>query len=167
MRALVVLVLTALLLASCSQAPDTVKIKAEVQSLLDKSAADMTAGVIDTTMAQYADDPYSLPNNGPLLHGKAAIKDYFAKMMAMGMTFKSVKFTNVDVTAAGKYVHDIGTYEMAMEMPGMGSMTDKGKYVTIYERGSDGKLKIKYETWNNDTMPPMPEPAKTEPEMKK
>ncbi len=167
MRALIVLVLTALLLASCSQAPDTVKIKAEVQSLLDKSAADMTAGVIDTTMGQYADDPYSLPNNGPLLHGKPAIKEFFGKMMGMGMKFKDVKFTNVDVTAAGKYVHDVGMYEMTMEIPGMGAMTDKGKYINIYERGADGKLKIKYETWNTDTEPPMPAPAKMEPEMKK
>jgi len=159
MRALVVLVLAALLLASCTQqTPDTAKIKTEVQALLDKSAAEMSSGVIDTTMAQYADDPYSLPNNGPLLHGKAAIKEYFGKMMAMGMKFKAVKFTNLDVTAAGKYVNDIGTYEMTMEIPGMGTMNDKGKYVTIYERAADGKLKIKYETWNNDTMPSMPEP---------
>jgi ketosteroid isomerase-like protein len=158
MRALVILALTAVLFASCSQAPDTTKIKAEVQALLDKNAAEMTSGVIDTTMAQYADDPYSLPNNGPLLHGKPAIREFFGKMMAMGMKFTTVKFTNVDVTAAGKYVHDIGTYEMTMEMPGMGPMTDKGKYITIYERGADGKLKVKYETWNNDTMPQMPEP---------
>jgi ketosteroid isomerase-like protein len=158
MRALVVLLFTALLLASCSQAPDNAKIKSEVEALLAKAAAEMTAGTMDTTMAQYADDPWSLPNNGPMLHGKAAIKEYYGKMMQMGIKFSAVKFTNAEVSAAGKYVHDIGTYEMTMEMPAMGSMTDKGKYITIYERGADGKLKIKYETWNTDTMPPMPEP---------
>jgi ketosteroid isomerase-like protein len=159
MRVLVLLTLTALLVASCSQPPDHAKIKTEVESILAKATADMVAGTIDTTMSQYADDPYSLPNNGPLLHGKAAIKEYFSKMMAMGMKFKEVKFTNIEVTAGGTYVNDIGTYEMVMEIPGMGSMTDKGKYITIYERAADGKLKIKYETWNNDTMPPMPEAA--------
>jgi ketosteroid isomerase-like protein len=159
MRALVILVLTSLLIASCSQAPDNAKIKAEVEALLAKAAADMTGGTIDTTMSQYADDPWSLPNNGPMLHGKAALKEYYGKMMQMGITFSSVKFTNVDVSAAGKFVNDVGTYEMTMEIPGMGSMTDKGKYITVYERGADGALKIKYETWNTDTMPPMPEPA--------
>lgn len=166
MRTLVLLTLTALLVASCSQTPDNTKIKAEVEALLAKAAADMTAGTIDTTMSQYADDPYSLPNNDPMLHGKAAIKEYFGRMMAMGIKFTSVKFTNVDVSAAGKYVHDIGTYEMTMDIPGMGSMTDKGKYMTVYERGADGKLLIKYETWNTDTMPPTPEPAPAGAEMK-
>lgn len=159
MRILVLLTLTALLVASCSQAPDNTKIKAEIDAFLAKSAADMVAGTMDTTLAQYADDPYSLPNNGPLLHGKAEIKDYFGKMMAMGIKFTNVKFTSIDVNAGGKYVYDVGTYEMTMDIPGMGSMTDKGKYINIYERGADGKLKIKAETWNNDTMPQMPEPA--------
>ena len=161
MRALAVLTLTALLLASCSQAPDTTKIKAEVNAYLAKAAADMTAGTMDTTMSQYADDPYSLPNNGPLLHGKAQIKDFFGKMMAMGMKFTKVTFTSLDVNAGGKYIYDVGTYEMTMEIPGMGTTTDKGKYINIYERGTDGKLKIKAETWNNDTMPPMTEPPQT------
>ncbi len=162
MRTLVLLTLTALLVASCSQEPDHTKIKAEIDSFLAKAASDMTAGTMDTTMAQYADDPYSLPNNGPMLHGKAAIKEFFGQMMAMGIKFTSVKFTSVDVNAGGKYVYDVGTYEMTMDIPGMGSMTDKGKYINIYERGADGTLKIKAETWNNDTMPQMPEPAPAE-----
>lgn len=159
MRVLALLTLTALLIASCSQEPDHAKVKGEIDAFLAKSAADMMAGTMDTTMAQYADDPYSLPNNGPMLHGKAEIKDFFGKMMSMGMKFTNVKFTSVDVSAGGKYVYDIGTYDMTMEIPGMGTMTDKGKYINIYERGADGKLKIKAETWNNDTMPQMPEPA--------
>lgn len=159
MRILVLLTLTALLLASCEQAPDNTKVKAEIDAFLVKSAADMVAGTMDTTLAQYADDPYSLPNNGPMLHGKAEIKAFFGQMMAMGIKFTNVKFTSVDVNAGGKYVYDVGTYEMTMDVPGMGSMTDKGKYINIYERGADGKLKIKAETWNNDTMPQMPEPA--------
>jgi ketosteroid isomerase-like protein len=166
MRALILLAFTALLLASCSPAPDHAKVKAEIDAFLAKSAADMTAGTMDTTLAQYADDPYSLPNNGPMLHGKAAIKQYFGQMMTMGIKFTSVKFTSVDVTADGKYVYDIGTYEMTMDVPGMGSTMDKGKYINIYERGADGKLKIKAETWNNDTMPPMPPPAGAAPEKK-
>ncbi|MBK7259316.1 MAG: hypothetical protein IPI01_16225 [Ignavibacteriae bacterium] len=159
MRALALLTLTALLVASCSQEPDHTKIKAEVDAFLAQATADMIAGTIDTTMTQYVDAPFSLPNNGPLLRSKAEIKDFFGQMMSMGMKFTSVKFTSIDVSAGGKYVYDIGTYEMTMEMPGMGTMTDKGKYINIYERGADGKLRIKAETWNNDTMPPMPEPA--------
>ena len=32
-------------------------------------------------------------------------------------------------------------------------ITDEGKYLTIYERDAEGKLKIKVETWNSDHDP--------------
>jgi ketosteroid isomerase-like protein len=162
MRTLLILSLSAVLYASCAKPvppPDLPKIRAEVEALVAKSAADMLAGTIDTTLAQYAADPISLPNNGPMLRGKAAIKDYYGKMMSMGMTFSDVKFTTVDVSASGQYVYEVGTYAMTMNIPNMGSMTDQGKYLTVYEREGDGKLKIKVETWNTDVMPPMTEPA--------
>jgi hypothetical protein len=32
-------------------------------------------------------------------------------------------------------------------------ISDKGKYLTIYERDANGSLKIKVETWNTDLNP--------------
>ena len=145
-----------LLLASCSAPPaDVAKIRKEVEGLGEKSSKDMMAGIYDTTLSQYADDAVSMPNNGPLLRGKPAIKAYFTQMMN-GLKFSSVNFTTTDVFAGGPYIYEIGTYAMTMTIPSMPEMSDKGKYITVYERGKDGKLKIKAETWNTDTMPPMP-----------
>lgn len=161
MRTLLVLSLSAVLFASCAKPvppPDLTKIRAEVEALVAKSAADMVGGTMDTTLAQYASDAISMPNNGPMLRGKAAIKDYYGKMMSMGMTFSDVKFTTVEVSAGGQYVYEVGTYAMTMNMPNMGSMTDQGKYLTVYEREGEGSLKIKVETWNTDVMPPTMEP---------
>ena len=61
--------------------------------------------------------PVSMPNNGPMLKGKEAIKAYYGQMMAMGMKFSDVKFTTVDVSAGGQYVYEIGTYAMTMQYP--------------------------------------------------
>jgi ketosteroid isomerase-like protein len=161
MRTLLVLSLSAVLLASCAKPVppiDIAKVRTEVEALAAKSAADMNAGTMDTTLSQYAADPISLPNNGPMLKGKAAIKEYFGKMATMGMTFSDVKLITVDVSAGGQYVYEVGTYVMTINIPNMGAMTDHGKYLTVYERAADGKLKIKVETWNTDVMPPMPEP---------
>jgi len=159
MRTLIVLSLCCLVLASCSApAPDMTKAREEVGALLEKSEKDMMAGTFDSTMAMYTDDAMSLPNNGPLLKGKAAIKSYYAQMMTMGMKFTSVDFTSVDIAAGGPYVYDVGTYVMTFEMPGMPSFTDKGKYITVYERAADGSLKVKAETWNTDTEMPMGPP---------
>lgn len=157
MKTILVTAACCVFLASCAPpAPDMEKVRADVQALLEKSEREMVAGTMDTTMSQYADDPLSLPNNGPLLRGKAAIRDYYSQMMAMGAKFTDVDFTTVEVMAGGQYVSDVGTYTMTIQIPGMPDIMDKGKYMTVYERMADGSLKIKAETWNTDSPPPMP-----------
>jgi ketosteroid isomerase-like protein len=159
LKTVLVVAICGLLLASCSPPPpDVAKIRKEVEDLVQNSARDMVTGKMDSTLSQYADDPVSMPNNGPMLKGKPAIKAYFSQMMN-GLKFKSVTFTTTDVFVGGPYIYEIGTYAMTMTMGTMPEMSDKGKYLTVYERGKDGKLKIKAETWNTDTMPPMPEKA--------
>jgi len=156
MRTLLAVVLCSLLLASCSTpAPDLTKVRQEVEALIDKAEKDMVSGTMDTTMSQYADDAFSLPNNGPMLRGKEAIKNYFRQMMSTGVKFTDVNFTTVDVSAAGPYVYEVGTYTMTIQIPAMKDIADQGKYLTVYERAADGSLKIKAETWNTDVQPPM------------
>ena len=159
MKRILVVALGSLLLASCSPPPpDAAKIRKEVEGLVQKSAKDMVAGITDTTLSQYMDDAVSMPNNGPLLRGKPAIKGYFQQMMN-GVKFSSVNFTTTDVFVGGPYIYEIGTYGMTMTIPNMPEISDKGKYITVYERGKDGLLKIKAETWNTNAPPPMSVPA--------
>jgi ketosteroid isomerase-like protein len=132
-------------------------LRKQVDEMMQKAEKDMTSGVMDTTLSQYADDPISMPNNGPMLKGKAAIREYYGKMMSMGMKFTMVKFNTQEVFAGGKYAYEVGTYAMTMQMANMPEMKEDGKYLNVYEIGTDGKLKIKAETWNSNTMPPMPE----------
>jgi ketosteroid isomerase-like protein len=160
MKTLLVLSLGCLVLASCSApAPDIAKARQEVVAFNDKVEKEMVAGIVDTTMSQYTDDAVSMPNNGPMLKGKAAIKEYFSKMMSMGVKFTAVDFTNTDLAAGGPYVYDIGTYAMTFQIRGMPEFTDHGKYMTIFERVADGSLKIKAETWNTNTEMPMHAPG--------
>jgi ketosteroid isomerase-like protein len=151
------LVLLALVVVSCAPPPpDVAALRKQIDEMLTKGEKDMVAGTMDTTMTQYADDAVSMPNNGPMLKGKTAIKEYYAKSMAMGIKFTKVDFVTKDVQVGGKYVYELGTYTMTMQIPAMREMTDEGKYLTVYEIGADGKLMIKVETWNTNAMPPMP-----------
>jgi ketosteroid isomerase-like protein len=161
MRALLVLTLSAVFLASCAKPvppPDIAKIRAEVEKITAQAAVELNSGAMDTTMSHYTDDAVSMPNNGPMLKGKAAIKANFGQMTAMGVKLSNVNFTTTDVSAGGPYVYEIGTYSMTVTIPNMPEMPDHGKYLTVYERVADGSLKIKVETWNTDVMPAMPEP---------
>ena len=150
-------VLLALAIVSCAPPPpDVASLRKQIDALLEKGEKDMLANTIDTTLAQYADDAVSLPNNGPMLKGKAAIKEYYAKAMALGIKFTKVDSITQDVQVGGNYVYEVGTYTMTMQIPAMREMTEEGKYLTVYEIGTDGKLKIKVETWNGNATPPMP-----------
>ena len=152
-----IVLLCCLFVASCAPPPpDMTQVRKDIEAINVKAEKDMLAGTMDTTMAQYADDPISMPNNGPLLKGKSAIKEYYSKMMGTGFKFLKVHFMTDNVMAGGPYFFEVGTYTMTMQMGTMPEMSDEGKYLTVYERGADGKLKIKVETWNTNKMPPMP-----------
>ena len=54
----------------------------------------------------------------------------------------------------GGLAYEIGTYEVSLPLPGMKMpMADNCKYLTIWEMGKDGSLKIKIEIWNTDVNP--------------
>ena len=164
MKTVLTLVLGALVLASCAPPPpDVATVRKTIEAMVDKAEKDIMAGTPDTTMEIYTDDAISMPNNGPLLKGKEAIKEYYRKSMEMGWKFPKVDFVTIDVQVGGSYAYELGTYSMTMEKEGMPAMTDEGKYVTIWELGKDGKWRTKVETWNTNTempMPPPPEPEK-------
>jgi ketosteroid isomerase-like protein len=161
MKTVLSLFLASIMLVSCTPPPpDVAEVRKTLEAMSEKSEKDMMAGIMDTTMANYTDDAVSMPNNGPMLKGKQALKQYYVQMMGMGMKFPKVDFVTADVMVGGMYAYEVGTYTMTMEMVGMPQMTDEGKYLTVYERGADGKWRIKVETWNTNMPMAMPEPPK-------
>lgn len=149
--------LCALVLCSCVPAKqDVAQVRKTIEAMTQKSAKDMLAGVTDTTLSQYTDDAVSMPNNGPLLRGKKAMKEYYGAMLTMGVKFLSVNFTTTDVIVNGPLACELGTYTMTFQIPGTGETTEVGKYMTLYEQASDGAWKIKADTWNTNVAPPAP-----------
>jgi ketosteroid isomerase-like protein len=142
---------------SCAPpAPDVAQVRKTIEGMTAQMQQEMETGTMDTTMARYVENPISMPNFGPMLTGRTAIKDYFRRMQAMGMTMKDVDFTVTDVQVGGPYAYEVGTYKMTVTMPGMGEIPDEGKYLTVWEKVPDGSWKIKIETWNTNMQPPMP-----------
>jgi ketosteroid isomerase-like protein len=157
MKKLIPFLLLGLVLVSCAPPPpDVASVRKTIEAMTEKTEKEMVAGVWDTTMATYTDDAVSMPNFEPMSKGKAAIKEQYRRMMGMGLKFTKVDFTTTDVQVSGEYAYELGTYTMTFEMPPMGQMSDEGKYVTVYQRGSDGSWKIKVETWNTNKQPTMP-----------
>ncbi len=126
----------------------------EVSDLGDALTKAMLEDDIDFMLGMYAPDAISLPNYGPRMQGIEAFRQHHAQMAAAGMEIHSFSSEPTEVWPAGDHVIEIGTFEINLTVPGMPEpVTDKGKYMTVYVRDADGKLKIKAETWNTDMNP--------------
>jgi ketosteroid isomerase-like protein len=131
---------------------------AELRKAIETASADLIKATIaddwETVFAYYTDDALSMPNYDGMLEGKPAIMDYYQGMRANGVQFESMDFAPRDLWACDDHVYETGTFEISLRVPGMvDSVTDQGKYVTVWRKDAAGDLKIKAEIWNTDQNP--------------
>lgn len=154
-------VVLALLLVSCAPPPDTAGLKKAVEEYTVATKDGMMNGNSDKALAFYEDNAMEMAPNMAMAKGKAAIKEFNDQMMKGGMKITAVTFTPIEIEAGGNMGHVIGTYDMTVNVPQMGDVKDKGKYITIWAQGADKKWKVRAETWNSDMpVPSMEPPAK-------
>ena len=128
--------------------------KAQIEKLNKEMVQNLLEGNTEKSLSMYAEDAISMPSYEPMSEGLDEIKESHEKMQSSGMKFDSFVPTIVKVLPGENLITEIGTYKVSMSMPGMEqAMEDQGKYVTIWEKQSDGSLKIKIETWNSDVDP--------------
>src|SRR5213082_1477667 len=135
--------------------------KAE-QALRDADAAwSKAAGSkdLDKTVSYYSDDATVLPPNAAAATTKEAIRKIWQDMLASPSFVISWKATKVEVAKSGDLGFVSGTYELTMNDASGKPVTDKGKYVEVWERQADGKWKCGTDTWNSDLPATTPPPA--------
>lgn len=125
----------------------------EVKALGDALTKAMLENDVDFLLGTYAEDAISLPNYGPRMQGMEAFKQHHEMMAGAGLKVRSFESEPTEVWECGDQVIEIGTFEIALDMPGMPNITDEGKYLTVYVRDEAGALKIKAEIWNTDHNP--------------
>ncbi len=103
----------------------------------------------------YAEDAVICPQGGPMVTGKENIEAFFKEMSSM---MKEMSFASTKFDASGDIAYEVGTYTGVWDMPGMGSVEDKGKYVSVWKRQADGAWKIVIDIFNTDLSM---EPAET------
>jgi ketosteroid isomerase-like protein len=139
----------ALAAVAVSLAGDT---KAE-QALRDADAAWSKAAEskdLDKTVSYYSADAIVLPPNAPIATTKEAIKKIWQDMLATPGFVITWKATKVEVAKSGDLGFVSGTYELTMNDASGKPVTDKGKYVEVWEKKADGKWKCGTDTWNSD-----------------
>lgn len=128
---------------------DMVKIKAEIVALEGKWNSYNNARDLNRLLELYADDAVQLPNNQPMLIGKAAIQkndevsfiNRAKGQMEIGQT--------VDVIGDENLVTEIGK---ATQTDSTGKVISIGKYMIVWKK-INGKYLIIREMWNDDLKP--------------
>ncbi len=146
----------ALSLSACaSEAPDDMAVDPEGERAAASAAMDAVyqrftaayaAGEPDSVVALYTDAPLYLPARAPdVLEGRAALRAQFgflADLAAAGSTPR-IEFESVDRGASGDVGFDVGYYLLRVESPdGELGPLSRGKFVTVWLRGADGRWRI-------------------------
>jgi len=95
------------------------------------------------------------PNHAPLVGRDAAV--------AFVKTFPKLTQFNVnidEITGGGGTAYCRGTYSLTFQMPDGKSSTEKGSFLEIHKRQSDGTWPYARLMWHSDAAPPEPAPSK-------
>jgi len=136
----------------------------QTQTVADTRAADETtlrnldadwskaAGAkdINKTVSYYSDDALVMPSNSPVLQGKAAARAMWQAMFSTPGFGGGWKATKVDVARSGDVGYVTGTYEINETDASGKQKTDKGKYLTVWKKQTDGNWKCVADMFNTD-----------------
>lgn len=127
--------------------PDLAQIRTEIQAIENAWAAAINAKDVNAIMGLYADDAVSLPDDAPMLVGKAAIQKYQDEQRAKSPAGQVVSFETLDVYGDGITVTEVGK---ETTKDASGKVVHTGKYMAVFEK-RDGKYLCIREIYNDDS----------------
>ena len=116
---------------------------------------------IDKTVSFYSDDALVMPSNSPVLQGKAAAREMWQSMFSMPGFGGGWKATKVEVAQSGDLAYVTGTYEINETDASGKPKTDKGKYLEVWKKQTDGSWKCVADMFNTSLPAAAPATADT------
>src|SRR5881392_3000425 len=141
--------------AGTAAAADT-KIEQALRDLDAKWSAAAGAKDVDKTVSYYSEDAVVMPPNAPSAKTRETIRSAWKEMLTSPGAAISWKATKVEVAKAGDLAYVSGTYEQLMTDASGNPAKDRGKYVEIFKKQTDGTWKVIVDIWNSDLPAPAP-----------
>jgi ketosteroid isomerase-like protein len=113
---------------------------------------------IEQTIGYYSADAIVLPPNATSAATKEAIRDGWKEMFASPGFVISWQPTRVQVAKSGGMAWVSGTYELTMNDANGKPSNDRGKYLEVWEKQTDGNWKCTADMWNSSLPPSSPAP---------
>ncbi len=153
MKTLFSIIATLLVLAvsGCAPQVDVEADKAAIRDLSDVQWLNAEqAKDVDTVLSFFADDASSFPPNASIVTGIEAIRARLSEEYSGPRFAISWQTTKVEVSRSGDLAYSHGTHEVTVNDPEGNPVTDKGKWVTVWEKQPDGTWKVVVDIWNTD-----------------
>jgi uncharacterized protein (TIGR02246 family) len=151
-RTVLMLALASFCCAGCQKEPTDTRALDE-RAIREADGATLKAAQandVDGAVANYADDASWLPPNSSLVHGKAAIRAEWAKLIGSPGFTIDWQINQLEVARAGDLAYTIYTYQMTLDGANGKPITDQGKDMAVWKKQSDGAWKMVADTFNSD-----------------
>jgi ketosteroid isomerase-like protein len=113
---------------------------------------------VEQTIAFYSDDAIVFPPNAASAATKEAIRNGWKEMFASPGFIITWQPTRVQVGKSGQMAWVSGTYELTMSEASGKPINDRGKYLEVWEKQTDGNWKCAADMWNSNLAASTPAP---------
>jgi ketosteroid isomerase-like protein len=152
------LLITLAELAGCKSAPAplTAADRATAQTIDSAFSVAFAASDVAGMTAAYAPDAMLLPPNMPMAKGMDQIHTW---MQAMASQKGTIQLLQETADGAGDFMYTTGRYHIQM-LPAEAGVSEDGKYLQVFRRGTDGKWMLAAEGWSANAPAAPMAPAK-------
>jgi ketosteroid isomerase-like protein len=105
---------------------------------------------VEQTIGYYSNDAIVLPPNATSAATKEAVRNIWKDMLASPGLAITWKPTRVQLAKSGDMAWVSGTYELTMNDASGKPINDRGKYLEVWEKQTDGNWKCRADMWNSD-----------------
>jgi ketosteroid isomerase-like protein len=142
------------LIAGCAALPSADR---DPESLLrvdrEWAAAAAEGKDLDRIVGYWSDDATVFPAGAPVIHGKAAIRDYVRQSLAIPGFHITWHTDQVTISADGTMAYASGVNAITVPGPDGKPITLSGRGVTVWRRTAAGEWKCVVDIWNAGATP--------------
>ena len=113
----------------------------------------MTDKQLDATASYYAEDASIFPPNAPTATGRNAIRNVWAQYFAMPGFLVTCHPVTVEAARSGDIGYTQGPYELGFQDAKGKTVKDRGKYLAVWKKQSDGAWRVVADIFNSDLPP--------------
>lgn len=112
-------------------------------------AAAMMKGDAAELASHFTGNGILLPENSSALRGREAIEGWFLSWLPSTKVREFEVFIE-EVTLVGETAYEVGRHRMVLQSGNRPPVTINGKFLMVYERGSDGTWRISRDMFNSN-----------------